>query len=101
ENPDILAELGAVKKRPFLVGFAAETKDVAKYARSKLAAKKIDVIAANQVGDGKGFDASDNELTLYWKDGEKKLPRADKLDLARALLEQVLALRTARRRKQT
>jgi phosphopantothenoylcysteine decarboxylase/phosphopantothenate--cysteine ligase len=98
ENPDILAELGAAKKRPFLVGFAAETKDVAKYARSKLLAKKIDVIAANQVGEGKGFDTSDNELTLYWKDGEKKLPRSDKLDLARALLQQIVELRTSRRR---
>jgi phosphopantothenoylcysteine decarboxylase/phosphopantothenate--cysteine ligase len=98
ENPDILAELGAAKKRPFLVGFAAETKDVAKYARSKLLAKKIDVIAANQVGEGKGFDASDNELTLYWKDGEKKLPRSDKLELARALLQQIVELRTSRRR---
>ena len=101
ENPDILAELGTKKTRPFLVGFAAETKDVAKYARGKLTAKKIDVIAANKVGAGRGFDTSDNELTLYWKDGEKKLPRSDKLDLARALLQHVAELRTSPRRKKT
>ncbi len=98
ENPDILAELGAVKARPFLVGFAAETNDVAKYARAKLTAKKIDLVAANHVGGGKGFDSSDNELTLYWKDGEKKLPRADKRDLARGLLEQVVSLWASRTR---
>ena len=99
ENPDILAELGAAKSRPFLVGFAAETKDVAKYARGKLLAKKIDVIAANQVGNGQGFDACDNELTLFWKDGEKKLPRSDKLALARALLEQIVELRAGNTQK--
>ena len=99
QNPDILAAIGAMKKHPFLVGFAAETKDVATYARAKLEAKKIDLIAANQVGGGKGFDASDNELTLFWKGGEEKLPRADKLALARSLLDRVLALRESSNKK--
>jgi phosphopantothenoylcysteine decarboxylase/phosphopantothenate--cysteine ligase len=99
QNPDILSDVARMKSRPYLVGFAAETKHVADYAREKLAAKNIDLIAANQVGRGKGFDASDNELTLIWSNGEEKLPRADKLDLARALLNRALALRGSKKNK--
>ncbi len=97
QNPDILAEIGAMKSHPFLVGFAAETSDVATYARQKLANKNIDLIAANQVGGGKGFDADDNELTLFWHGGEEKLPRADKLALARSLLNRAIALRSSKK----
>jgi phosphopantothenoylcysteine decarboxylase / phosphopantothenate---cysteine ligase len=99
QNPDILAEVARMKSHPYLVGFAAETKNVAEYARAKLVAKKIDLIAANQVGRGKGFDCAENELTLFWADGEEKLPRSDKLDLARALLTRILALRTSKKSK--
>jgi phosphopantothenoylcysteine decarboxylase / phosphopantothenate---cysteine ligase len=99
QNPDILAHVGRMKSHPYLVGFAAETKNVAEYARAKLAAKKIDLIAANQVGRGKGFDAAENELTLFWADGEEKLPRTDKLGLARALLNRVLAMRVSKKNK--
>ncbi len=89
-NPDILATIAEREQRPFLVGFAAETEDVLRYARGKLEAKKLDLIAANQVGlPGSGFDSSDNEITLIWADGEMALPRASKRELARALLEQV------------
>ena len=86
ENPDILASLGASQPRPFLVGFAAETHEVERYAKDKLARKGLDLIAANQVGDGLGFEAPDNALTLYWAGGSRDLPRADKSDLARALI---------------
>ncbi|MEO7072122.1 MAG: bifunctional phosphopantothenoylcysteine decarboxylase/phosphopantothenate--cysteine ligase CoaBC [Rhodanobacter sp.] len=89
ENPDILASLSARNVHPFLVGFAAETHDVADYARDKLQRKGLDMIAANQVGDGMGFEAADNALTLYWHDGSQALSRAPKADLARALLAQV------------
>lgn len=89
-NPDILATIAERDQRPFLVGFAAETEDLLRYARGKLEAKKLDLIAANQVGlPGSGFDSSDNEITLIWGDGEMALPRASKRALARALLEQV------------
>ena len=86
ENPDILSGLSALPKHPFLVGFAAETHEVATYARDKLRRKKLDMIAANQVGDGLGFETADNALTLYWADGERELPRTSKTELARELV---------------
>ena len=86
ENPDILASLSARPAPPFLVGFAAETHDVAGYAQDKLRRKKLDMIAANRVGDGLGFEAADNALDLYWKGGSRALPRAGKCELARELV---------------
>jgi len=93
ENPDILAEIGTLKKKPFLVGFAAETQDLEKYARGKLERKQLDLIAANRVGTGCGFDACDNELLLLWPGGKERLERADKHELARRLIARVAALR--------
>jgi phosphopantothenoylcysteine decarboxylase/phosphopantothenate--cysteine ligase len=89
ENPDILASLSAKSVHPFLVGFAAETHDVASYAQAKLRRKGLDMIAANQVGGGLGFEAADNALTLYWADGALELPRASKPELAQQLIAQV------------
>ena len=96
ENPDILADVAASKPRPFVVGFAAETRDLQTYARAKLERKKLDLIAANLVGDGiGGFDSADNELLLLWPEGEQHLARAAKIDLARALIARIAALRGA------
>jgi phosphopantothenoylcysteine decarboxylase/phosphopantothenate--cysteine ligase len=89
ENPDILAALAAQTVRPFLVGFAAETHDVEHYARDKLKRKGLDMIAANQVGSGLGFEADDNALNLYWADGVAELARTSKTELARQLVTQV------------
>jgi phosphopantothenoylcysteine decarboxylase/phosphopantothenate--cysteine ligase len=89
ENPDILASLSAQNVHPFLVGFAAETRDVATYAQEKMRRKGLDMMAANKVGDGLGFEAADNALTLYWADGTVELPRASKLELARQLIGHV------------
>ena len=86
ENPDILAALAALPRRPFLVGFAAETGDLEAHARAKLARKGIDLIAANRVGDGLGIETEDNALELYWPDGHASLPRAPKPQLAQALI---------------
>ena len=106
ENPDIIAEVAAQKTRAgreplFVVGFAAETRDVEKYARGKLERKNLDLIAANQVGGQVGFDAADNELFLLWRGGKEKLARADKRVLARALLARVASLRAAAAPKAT
>ncbi len=101
ENPDILAEVGALKVRPFLVGFAAETQNLETYARAKFGHKRLDLIAANRVGKGAGFDVADNELLLLWADGEEHLPRAEKLVLARALMARIASLRGAARVKPT
>jgi phosphopantothenoylcysteine decarboxylase/phosphopantothenate--cysteine ligase len=89
ENPDILADLSAQLTHPFLVGFAAETHDVAAYAQDKLKRKGLDMIAANRVGNGLGFESEDNALTLYWADGAAELPQASKTELARQLIDRV------------
>ena len=97
ENPDILGSLAARSAPPFLVGFAAETHEVASYAQDKLRRKRLDMIAANQVGDGLGFETTENALTLYWADGQAELPRVDKAELARQLIAQVaVRYKTAR-----
>jgi phosphopantothenoylcysteine decarboxylase/phosphopantothenate--cysteine ligase len=95
ENPDILTSLSARNVQGdspiFLVGFAAETRDVAGYAQDKLQRKGLDMMAANQVGDGLGFEAADNALDVYWAGGMHSLPRAPKTELARSLLALVAA----------
>jgi len=99
ENPDILAEIGMLKKKPFLVGFAAETQELEQYARGKLERKKLDLIAANRVGTGCGFDSCDNELLLLWPAGREQLERADKHELARRLIARVAALRSGAKKR--
>jgi phosphopantothenoylcysteine decarboxylase/phosphopantothenate--cysteine ligase len=89
QNPDILAEVAALPKRPFVVGFAAETDDVERNARAKLEAKGVDLIAANEVGGGRGFEADDNALLLLWQGGSERLDRADKRALAGRLVERI------------
>jgi phosphopantothenoylcysteine decarboxylase/phosphopantothenate--cysteine ligase len=85
-TPDILATVAAGSPRPFVVGFAAETQNVERNALAKLEGKRLDMIAANQVGDGLAFDCDDNELTLYWRGERRELPRAGKAELAARLI---------------
>ncbi|MBK8509674.1 MAG: bifunctional phosphopantothenoylcysteine decarboxylase/phosphopantothenate--cysteine ligase CoaBC [Candidatus Competibacter sp.] len=87
-NPDILAEVAALNShRPFTVGFAAETHDVAHYAEEKRRRKNLDMIAANQVGvAGSGFESEQNALQVLWEGGEHILPLTDKTLLARQLV---------------
>ncbi len=89
ENPDIIGAMAAWPRHPFLVGFAAETHDVADYARDKLRRKGLDMVAANEVGHGLGFEAMDNALNLYWPDGGATLARMPKTDLARELVAHI------------
>jgi phosphopantothenoylcysteine decarboxylase/phosphopantothenate--cysteine ligase len=88
-TPDILAEVAVHAQRPALVvGFAAETEDVERYARGKLAAKRLDLIAANRVGvAGAGFESDDNQLTVFGETFARDLGPAPKTDLADALLD--------------
>ncbi len=87
-TPDILAEVGALKEGPFCVGFAAETERVTEYARAKLAAKEVDMIAANRVGEpGRGFESDENSLELIWDGGGVTIPIAPKEEVARRLVE--------------
>ena len=84
--PDILASVSASKRRPFVVGFAAETERVEQHAREKLLKKNLDMIAANLVGEGLAFDCDDNALLVLWPGGARTLERAAKADIARQLV---------------
>jgi phosphopantothenoylcysteine decarboxylase/phosphopantothenate--cysteine ligase len=84
-NPDILAQVSASAQRPFVVGFAAETNGLEQHARTKLLAKNLDLIAANEVGHSKAFDCEDNSLLVLWRGGRIELPSASKRELARSL----------------
>jgi phosphopantothenoylcysteine decarboxylase/phosphopantothenate--cysteine ligase len=92
-TPDVLAEVAAHAQRPrVVVGFAAETNDVEHYARGKLQRKKLDMIAANQVGRaGCGFESDDNALTVIDAEGAQALGPAPKTALADALLDLIRA----------
>jgi phosphopantothenoylcysteine decarboxylase/phosphopantothenate--cysteine ligase len=85
--PDVLATIGKSESPPFLVGFAAETENVERNALIKLTAKNLDMIAANQVGEGLAFDKDDNALTVYWPGGKQELTLTSKAALARQLVE--------------
>jgi phosphopantothenoylcysteine decarboxylase/phosphopantothenate--cysteine ligase len=86
-TPDILADVAAMPVAPFTVGFAAETERLADNALAKYHRKALDMIAANQVGEpGRGFEAEDNALTVYWAEGNRELPLASKPQLARSLI---------------
>jgi phosphopantothenoylcysteine decarboxylase/phosphopantothenate--cysteine ligase len=86
-SDDILASVAALENAPFTVGFAAETENLREYAIGKLERKKLDMIVANQVGVGKGFDSDQNAVSVYWKAGEQSFDLADKQELARDLLK--------------
>ena len=89
-NPDILATVAALESPPFTVGFAAETRDTLENARSKLANKQVDLIAANTVGGSNPVFGSDtNAITLVHKGGEIELPPGDKHRLAAEMICQI------------
>ena len=83
---DIVRSVAELSRRPFVVGFAAETTDVEAHALDKLKRKKLDMIAANQVGDGLAFDCEDNALTVLWPGGKADIARGPKLGVARELI---------------
>lgn len=88
KNPDILGAVAALPNPPFTVGFAAETEHVLEHARQKLSHKNIDLIAANEVGDNKGFNSDENALIIITRAGETiTLPKKSKSLLAYELLE--------------
>ena len=89
-NPDVLAALGERKGKSFLVGFAAETDDHERNAREKLARKRLDAIAVNDVRGERGFGTGENALTLLWgADARRDLGSGDKPALAARLLDAV------------
>ena len=96
ENPDILATVARLPaaQRPWCVGFAAESHDVVRHARDKLVRKGVPLIVGN-IGPAT-FGRDDNTLVLVDALGERELPRADKLTLARALVLEISRRLTAR-----
>jgi phosphopantothenoylcysteine decarboxylase/phosphopantothenate--cysteine ligase len=89
ENPDILASVAALPagKKPWCMGFAAESHDLVKHARDKLVSKGVPLIAAN-LGPAT-FGRDDNRLILIDAAGERELPTAPKLALARQLVREI------------
>lgn len=93
---DILATLGASRKgrRPMLVGFAAETRDVAANAAGKLTAKGCDLVVANDVSQpDAGFEVDTNRVTLVDANGSEDLALASKLAIAHAILDRLVERR--------
>lgn len=86
-NPDIVATVAARPDKPFVLGFAAETEKVVEHARDKLARKKLDMIACNDVARTDiGFQSDDNALTVIWAEGVEVLEKAPKAEIARQLV---------------
>lgn len=99
KTPDILKELGAKlkgkRKRPLLVGFAAETRDLMKKARAKLDEKHLDLVVANDVSqDGIGPESNANVITLVYCNGKsERLPQNSKCALAKEVWKRIHALK--------
>lgn len=85
-TPDIVASVGQLSPRPFIVGFAAETENVTEQARAKRKRKNMDMIIANQVGGGRGMGSDENEVSVISTNSETNLPQAAKPKLARQLI---------------
>lgn len=87
---DIMLEVGKLPRRPFTVGFAAETDNLEQYAQEKRLRKNMDMIAANPVGgSNSGFEVENNMLDLYWEGGSKHLELAHKNKIARQLIDEI------------
>ncbi len=87
KNPDIVASVAALPRRPFTVGFAAETERLLEHARAKLQRKNLDLVIANNVGDTQiGFNSDDNAVTLVDNSGVQALSQRSKTQLARELI---------------
>jgi phosphopantothenoylcysteine decarboxylase/phosphopantothenate--cysteine ligase len=86
---DILSSLPKQHRQFLVVGFAAETNDVAENAKQKLRAKNCDIVVANDVSDPNyGMESDENEVTVFFKSGEeKKILRAPKTNVARDLIK--------------
>ena len=96
-NPDILATMAREKGEKLVVGFAAETENVAENARKKLKEKNADLIVANDVSaEGAGFDSETNIVTLFSRDGrDLPLPKMSKAEVSQRILDEILRLRGA------
>jgi phosphopantothenoylcysteine decarboxylase/phosphopantothenate--cysteine ligase len=90
-TPDILGEVGARAQRPVVVGFAAESTDLDRYAREKLIRKNCDLLCANDIGaEGSGFGTDTNRVTIYRRGADPvRLPQLSKLEVAHRILDEI------------
>jgi len=91
KNPDILKELGRIKKSQVLIGFAAETENLLEYARKKLEEKNLTMIVANDVtAEGAGFSVDTNIASLIYRDGTvENFAKMSKKDLSEKIIERL------------
>jgi phosphopantothenoylcysteine decarboxylase/phosphopantothenate--cysteine ligase len=91
--PDTLRSVAALESpvRPFTVGFAAETENLEAHAIRKLEDKRLDMIVANLVGEGRAFDRDENEVVVFWPEGRQEIALASKRQLARQLVDLIAA----------
>lgn len=91
KNPDILKELGQLKKSQVLIGFAAETENLLEYAQRKLEEKNLEMIVANDVtAEGAGFNVDTNIATLIYRSGNiENFPKMTKVELAEKIVWRV------------
>ena len=91
KNPDILKELGQLKKSQVLIGFAAETENLIEYAQKKLDEKNLEMIVANNVAEeGAGFAVETNIATLIYRNGRiENFPKMSKAELAEKIISRV------------
>ncbi len=92
KNPDIVATIAQQEKRPFMVGFAAETQHMEQYASNKLVTKKLDMIAVNDVSRSDiGFGSDQNAMTVFFAEHyhlvQQHLDKASKTQIAWQLVE--------------
>ena len=94
KNPDILRELGTLKKSQILIGFAAETQNILEYANKKLVEKNLDFIVANDVtAEGAGFGVSTNIASIIWRDGiVENFSKMSKAELAEKIIQRLSKL---------
>lgn len=94
KNPDIVATIAQQQQRPFMVGFAAETQNVEHYAAGKLVAKKLDMIACNDVSRPDiGFASDENAMTVFFAQSyhmdKRELEKASKQEISQQLVEAI------------
>ncbi|ENU22423.1 phosphopantothenoylcysteine decarboxylase/phosphopantothenate-cysteine ligase [Acinetobacter proteolyticus] len=94
KNPDIVATIAQQEQRPFMVGFAAETQNVEEYAAGKLVAKKLDMIACNDVSRPDiGFASDENAMTVFFAQSyhmkKRELEKASKQEISQQLVESI------------
>nr|WP_277602875.1 bifunctional phosphopantothenoylcysteine decarboxylase/phosphopantothenate--cysteine ligase CoaBC [Acinetobacter sp. NIPH 1852] len=94
KNPDIVATIAQQQERPFMVGFAAETQNVEEYAAGKLVAKKLDMIACNDVSRPDiGFASDENAMTVFFAQSyhmkKRELEKASKQEISQQLVESI------------